>query len=91
MALQRTISHLLKSLQSVGFGLMAVRVRVGNGVRRGLVGRISGVGLPAKDQGSAKRHVAPTTNQTEFGQLETMLEAIGELGKAKEVVPLPRN
>ena len=40
-------AYRLKSLQSVGFGLVTVRVRVGNGVRRGLVG--SGVGLPAKD------------------------------------------
>jgi hypothetical protein len=49
------------------------------------------VGLPAKDQGSAKRHVAATTNHAEFEQLETMLEAIGEFRKAKEVVPLPRS
>jgi hypothetical protein len=49
------------------------------------------VGLPAKDQGSAKHHVAAPANQTEFGQLETMLEAIGEFRKAKEVVPLPRS
>jgi hypothetical protein len=85
-------AYRLKSLQSVGFRLVTVRVRFGNGVRRDLVGRVgSGVGLPAKDQGSAKRHVAATTNQTEFGQLEAMLEAVGESGKAKEVVPLPRS
>jgi hypothetical protein len=81
--------HRLKSLQSVGFGLVTVRVRVGNGVRRGLVGRISGVGLPAKDQGSAKRHVAATTNHAEFGQPEAVFEGVGKARQRHQIVELP--
>jgi hypothetical protein len=82
-------AHRLKSFQSVGFGLVTVRVRVGNGVRRGLVGRISGVGLPAKDQGSAKRHVAATTNHAEFGQPEAVFEGIGKARQRHQIVELP--
>jgi len=82
-------AHRLKSLQSVGFGLVTVRVRVGNGVRRGLVGRISGVGLSAKDQGSAKRHVAATTNHAEFGQPEAVFEGVGKARQRHQVVDLP--
>jgi hypothetical protein len=83
-------AYRLKSLQSVGFRLVTVRVRFGNGVRRGLVGRAgSGVGLPAKDQGSAKRHVAATTNHAEFGQPEAVFEGIGKARQRHQIVELP--
>jgi hypothetical protein len=83
-------AYRLKSLQSVGFRLVTVRVRFGNGVRRGLVGRAgSGVGLPAKDQGSAKRHVAATTNHAEFGQPEAVFEGVGKARQRHQIVELP--
>jgi hypothetical protein len=39
----------------------------------------------------AKRHIAATTKQPCFGQPKALFEVIGEFGKAKEVIPLPRS
>jgi hypothetical protein len=45
--------------------------------------------LPAKEQSSAKSHVAPTTNHAEFGQPEAVSEGVGKERQRHQVVDLP--